>query len=78
MDLSLPRGVDDVEPGRYARQDRVRRAFEEVSKLYNFSVMEPASLEHLGTLRAKSGEEVDKEIYSFKDKGVGTWASAST
>lgn len=31
--------------------------------------MEPASLEHLSTLRAKSGEDVDKEIYSFKDKG---------
>ena len=69
MDLSLPRGVDDVEPERYARQDRVRRAFEEVSRLYNFRVMEPASLEHLSTLRAKSGEDVDKEIYSFKDKG---------
>ena len=58
-----------MEPGRYARQDRVRRAFEEVSRLYNFKVMEPASLEHLSTLRAKSGEDVDKEIYSFKDKG---------
>jgi len=69
LDLSLPRGVDDVEPGRYARQDRVRRAFEEVSRLYDFKVMEPASLEHLSTLRAKSGEDVDREIYSFKDKG---------
>jgi len=69
LDLSLPRGVDDVEPERYARQDRVRRAFEQVSRLYNFRVMEPASLEHLNTLRAKSGEDVDKEIYSFKDKG---------
>ena len=69
MDLSLPRGVDDVEPERYARQDLVRRAFEQVTRLYNFRVMEPASLEHLSTLRAKSGEDVDKEIYSFKDKG---------
>ena len=69
MDLSLPRGVDDVEPGRYAHQGRVRRAFEEVARLYNFKLMEPATLEHLGTLRAKSGEDVDKEIYSFKDKG---------
>ena len=68
MDLSLPRGVDDVEPGRYARQDRVRRAFEEVSRLYNFRVMEPATLEHLSTLRAKSGTDVDEEIYAFKDK----------
>jgi histidyl-tRNA synthetase len=31
--------------------------------------MEPASLEHLATLRAKSGTDVDKEIYAFKDKG---------
>ena len=69
MDLSLPRGVDDIEPDRYSRQDRVRRAFEEVSRLFNFRVMEPASLEHLNTLRAKSGEGVDKEIYSFRDKG---------
>ncbi len=69
MDLTLPRGVDDIEPGRFARQQRVRRAFEEVSRLYNFRLMEPASLEHLSTLRAKSGEDVDKEIYSFKDKG---------
>jgi histidyl-tRNA synthetase len=69
LDLTLPRGVDDVEPERYARQARVRSAFEEVCRIYNFHVMEPASLEHLATLRAKSGEEIDKEIYSFKDKG---------
>jgi len=69
LDLSLPRGVDDVEPERYALHSRVRAAFEEVSRIYNFLVMEPASLEHLSTLRAKSGEDIDKEIYAFKDKG---------
>ena len=69
MDLTLPRGVDDVEPDRYALQSKVRAAFEEVCRLYNFQVMEPASLEHLSILRAKSGEDIDKEIYSFKDKG---------
>lgn len=40
-----------------------------MARIYNFQLMEPASLEHLGTLRAKSGEGVDREIYSFKDKG---------
>jgi histidyl-tRNA synthetase len=40
-----------------------------VARLYNFKVMEPASLEHLSTLRAKSGVDIDKEIYAFKDKG---------
>jgi histidyl-tRNA synthetase len=69
MDLTLPRGVDDIEPSRYDLQARVKAAFEEVSRLYHFQIMEPASLEHLSTLRAKSGEAIDKEIYSFKDKG---------
>lgn len=32
-------------------------------------MMEPATLERLSILRAKSGADVDKEIYAFKDKG---------
>lgn len=32
-------------------------------------MMEPAPIEHLSLLRAKSGADVDKEIYAFKDKG---------
>jgi histidyl-tRNA synthetase len=40
-----------------------------VARIYNFKLMEPASLEHIGTLRVKSGEEIDKEIYAFMDKG---------
>ncbi len=31
--------------------------------------MEPAPIERLSVLRAKSGSDVDKEIYAFKDKG---------
>jgi histidyl-tRNA synthetase len=69
LDLSLPRGISDIEPEIFELQARVRSAFEEVCTLYNFQVMEPASLEHLATLRLKSGEEVDREIYAFKDKG---------
>ena len=41
----------------------------ESAALFNFRVMEPATLEHLAVLRAKSGADVDKEIYAFKDKG---------
>jgi histidyl-tRNA synthetase len=59
----------DIEPEEYSRHAKVRAAFEEVARLYNFQVMEPAALEHLSILRAKSGEDVDKEIYAFKDKG---------
>ena len=68
MDTSLPRGIRDIEPEEFQLQAKVRAAFEDVARIYNFRVMEPASIEHLSTLRAKSGEEVDKEIYTFKDK----------
>ncbi|HKT21669.1 MAG TPA: histidine--tRNA ligase, partial [Nitrososphaerales archaeon] len=54
---------------RFAKQAKVKSAFEDVARIYNFQLMEPASLEHLSVLRAKSGEGVDQEIYSFKDKG---------
>jgi len=69
MDLSLPRGIRDIEPGEYQLHSRVLRAFEETASLFNFKQMEPAPIEHLSVLRAKSGGEVDKEIYAFQDKG---------
>jgi len=69
LDLSLPRGIRDIEPEEYARHEEVRRRFAEVASLFNFKMMEPAPLEHLSTLRAKSGEDIDKEVYYFKDKG---------
>jgi histidyl-tRNA synthetase len=69
LDLSVPRGIDDIDPARFAKQAKVKSAFEAVAKVYNFQLMEPASLEHLSVLRAKSGEGVDQEIYAFKDKG---------
>lgn len=69
MDLTLPRGVGDIDPETFRLHGRVRRAFEEVCRVYNFRLMEPATLEHLSTLRVKSGPDVDDEIYAFKDKG---------
>ena len=68
MELSLPRGVDDIEPERFSLQAKVKAAIEDVAKFYNFQLMEPGSLEHRSILRAESGEEIDKEIYAFKDK----------
>ena len=58
-----------MDPERFEAQAKVREAFESVARAYNFQLMEPASLEHLSILRAKSGAAVDQEIYSFKDKG---------
>jgi histidyl-tRNA synthetase len=68
MDLSLPRGIRDIEPDEHELHQRIRTVFEELVHAYNFRSMEPAPLETLSVLRAKSGNQVDEQIYHFKDK----------
>lgn len=68
MDLSLPRGIRDVEPQEFELHQRIRAVFEELTAAYNFKPMEPAPLETLSVLRAKSGTQVDEQIYHFRDK----------
>jgi histidyl-tRNA synthetase len=68
MDLSLPRGIRDIEPEEYELHQRIRAAFDELTVSYNFKPMEPAPLESLSILRAKSGAQVDEQIYHFRDK----------
>lgn len=68
MDLSLPRGIRDIVPEEFELHQRIRTAFEEVTDAYNFKPMEPAPLETLSILRAKSGSQVDEQIYHFQDK----------
>lgn len=70
MDLSQPRGIRDIEPDEYDLHLKIRRAFEEVARAYNFRQMEPGPLESLAVLRAKSGAQVDEQIYAFKDKAA--------
>ncbi len=69
MDLSQPRGIRDIEPDEFDLHLKIRRTFEEIARAYNFKLMEPGPLENLSILRAKSGSQVDDQIYSFKDKG---------
>jgi histidyl-tRNA synthetase len=68
MDLSQPRGIRDIEPDEFDLHLMIRRAFEEVARAYNFRLMEPGPLENLSILRAKSGNQVDEQIYNFRDK----------
>ncbi len=68
MDLSLPRGIRDIVPEEYELHQRIRAAFDEITTAYNFKPMEPAPLETLSVLRAKSGDQIDEGIYHFRDK----------
>jgi histidyl-tRNA synthetase len=68
MDLHQPRGIRDIEPDEFDKHLKIRRTFEEVAHTFNFRLMEPGPLEELSILRAKSGSQVDEQIYHFRDK----------
>lgn len=69
MNIELPRGMRDIEPGDLDGINYVRDRFFETARLFNFKMMEPSPIELLSTLEAKSGASISNEIYAFKDKG---------
>jgi histidyl-tRNA synthetase len=64
----LPRGLRDIQPDEARAAEEVRHAFLETCRIFDYSVMEPSTLELLETLVARSGPSVKDEIYFFKDK----------
>jgi len=66
--FSLPRGIRDIEPEEMAKRNWTYERIREVFRRYAFQEMEPATLEELRTLEAKSGPAIRDEIYWFSDK----------
>jgi histidyl-tRNA synthetase len=66
--FTLPRGIRDIEPDEMAKRNWVYKRIREVFRRYAFQEMEPATLEELRTLEAKSGPAIKDEIYWFNDK----------
>ena len=69
MKLRLPRGLRDLDPDEYRRIRYVSGKFQEVAEKYQFPLMEPSTIEFLGTLELKAGSDIENEIYAFTDKG---------
>jgi len=67
-EFALPRGIRDIEPEEMAKRNWVYERIREVFRRYAFQEMEPATLEELRTLEAKSGPAIKDEIYWFNDK----------
>jgi histidyl-tRNA synthetase len=67
-EFTLPRGIRDIEPDEMAKRNWVYERIREVFRRYAFQEMEPATLEELRTLEAKSGPAIKDEIYWFNDK----------
>lgn len=66
--FTLPRGIRDIEPDEMAKRNWVYGRIRDVFRRYAFQEMEPATLEELRTLEAKSGPAIKDEIYWFSDK----------
>src|ERR671919_615943 len=69
VNSGLPRGMRDIDSEEVDRINQVREKFIESARLFNFTLMEPSTLETLETLEAKGGPAISDEIYAMTDKG---------
>ncbi len=66
-----PKGMRDILPEDALLREDVIATFKSVFRLYGFVPLETPALEYLATLRAKGGEEIDKQIFVLDDKELG-------
>ncbi len=72
MALIAPRtlkGFRDVMPSRALRQRTMVRALEDVFRAHGYPPIETPALEYAEILKGKGGEDSDKELFAFQDKG---------
>ena len=62
------RGTQDLPPEEMAKRLRVFEVFREVAESYGYQPFEAPSMESWELLTLKSGEDVARQIYFFKDK----------
>jgi histidyl-tRNA synthetase len=65
---SLP-GFRDFYPEDYGRRSHVFRVWRQVARSYGFAEYDGPALEPLDLYRAKSGDEIEAQLFSFTDKG---------
>ncbi|MDH7569606.1 MAG: ATP phosphoribosyltransferase regulatory subunit, partial [Armatimonadota bacterium] len=63
------RGMRDFLPGRMILRQRVIATFRSVFERFGFEPLDTPALEYAETLEGKYGEEADKLIYKFEDRG---------
>lgn len=63
------KGFRDFLPPEKKARDFVKTKIAEVFELYGFEPIETPTLEYASLLLGKYGEEADKLVYSFKDRG---------
>ncbi len=67
--LQTLKGFRDFLPEEKRRRDYVASKIKEVFELYGFEPLETPTLEYADLLLGKYGEEADKLVYTFEDRG---------
>lgn len=68
-EVQAPKGFKDFLPDKARIRESVISTLKEVFSLFGFSPLETPAIEYASTLLNKYGEEADKLIYLFKDRG---------
>ena len=63
------KGFRDFLPGEKRRSDFVTEKFIQAFKQFGFAPLETPTLEYASLLLGKYGEEADRLVYTFEDKG---------
>ncbi len=67
--LQTLKGFRDFLPEQVKTRDRVIRTLKRVFEGFGFEPLETPTLEYTDVLLGKYGEEADKLVYTFEDKG---------
>lgn len=67
--FTRPRGTRDFLPEEMRKRRKVEKIIREVFESYGYEEIMTPTFEHIELITAKSGEEIRRSIYNFKDKG---------
>ena len=66
-----PKGMRDIGPEDMFVREEVVEKIRRMFQLYGYRPLETPAMEYLETLRAKAGEEVDKQIFMIEGGEYG-------
>lgn len=64
-----PKGFRDLLPKQMAIRNKVTSILKQVFESYGFQPLQTPTIEYASTLKGKYGEEADKLLYLFQDRG---------
>jgi histidyl-tRNA synthetase len=68
-DYQTPRGTRDLMPEHMKRMEWMANRLKPIVELYGFQPVETPAYESFDLLSAKSGADIENEIFAFEDKG---------